>query len=233
MDHTEAIRLQAAVKYVLGEFPEQLRDEYEEHYFDCAACAVDVKAAATLVDGVRETLQQLDREESRRKVAAPARPGWFTWFRPAFALPAFAALLVVVGYQSLVTIPRLKESGLTSLAQVSNTFSLLPANARGAEGVTVDIRRDEGFSLTDIDIPPSPKFDNYVLQLADASGKTLIQAKASRNQAKRSVQFDVPAGQITRPGVYSILVTGDPGAKGQAIPQNEVQRLSFTVAFLP
>jgi hypothetical protein len=66
----------------------------------------------------------------------------------------------------------------------------------------------------------------------DASGKTLFQAKISENQAKRSVQFAVPPGSIPRPGVYSVVVTGDP-AKGQVVPQNEVLRLSFTVAFLP
>src|SRR6266404_2189817 len=38
MDHKEAVRLQAAEKYVLGEFPPNLRDEYEEHFFDCAEC---------------------------------------------------------------------------------------------------------------------------------------------------------------------------------------------------
>jgi hypothetical protein len=233
MDHAEAIRLQAAVKYALGELPEQLRDEYEEHYFDCAACAIDVKAAATFTDSVRETLRELDREESRVRVAARERPGWFAWFRPAFALPAFAVLLVIVGYQSFVTIPRIEESGTRAMAQASNTFSLLRANSRGAEGVTVEIHRGEGISLTDIDIPPSPGFDSYVMQLIAASGKSLFQAKVSHNQAKRSLQFSLPPGSIPGPGVYSVVVTGDPAAKGQVIPQNEVQRLSFTVAFLP
>jgi hypothetical protein len=35
MDHLEAKRIQAAEKYVLGELTPALRDEYEEHYFDC------------------------------------------------------------------------------------------------------------------------------------------------------------------------------------------------------
>jgi hypothetical protein len=119
------------------------------------------------------------------------------------------------------------------MAQVSSTFSLLAANARGAKGVTVEIRRDEGFSLTDIDIPPSPSFDGYVGRLVDASGNTLLQTKISANQAKSSVGFSVPPGSIPRPGVYSVVVTGDPGPKGQVVPQNEILRLAFTVAFLP
>jgi anti-sigma factor RsiW len=53
MDHREAIRLQAAERYVLGELTKDLRDEYEEHYFDCAECAADVKATAAFVDNLK------------------------------------------------------------------------------------------------------------------------------------------------------------------------------------
>ena len=233
MDHSEAIRTQAAVKYVLGELPEQLRDEYEEHYFDCAICAVDVKATAAFLDNARETLRDLDRKEAPSEVAARVRPGRFAWFRPAFAVPVFAVLLLFVGYQNFVTIPQVKNSALKAGVQASNTFSLLRANARGAQGVTVDIRPTEGFALTDIDIPPAPGFDSYVVQLVDASGRPLFQTKISANQAKRSVQLAVPAGTVPGPGVYSAVVTGDPGGRGQVVAQNEVLRLSFTVAFLP
>jgi hypothetical protein len=234
MEHTEATRLQAAEKYILGELPQTLREEYEEHFFDCPICALDIKAAAAFADTARQVLpEQPQSDRFRLKDAAPVLGGWFAWFRPAFVFPAFAVLLLFAGYQSFVTIPRMKDSGPHAMAQVSNTFSLLRANARGAESVTVDIRPVDGISLTDIDIPPSPMFDGYVAQLVDASGKTLFQAKISENQAKRSVQFAVPAGSIPRAGVYSVVVTGDPGAKGLVIPQNEVLRLSFTVAFLP
>jgi len=59
MDHNGAIRLQAAVKYVLGELSQAQRDEYEEHYFDCAECAVDIKALATFADTAREVMPQV------------------------------------------------------------------------------------------------------------------------------------------------------------------------------
>ena len=57
MDHNEALRQQAAEKYVLGELPPTLRDEYEEHYFECEECAEDVRAAAEFVDNVRAVLR--------------------------------------------------------------------------------------------------------------------------------------------------------------------------------
>jgi len=53
MDHDEALQLQAAEKYVLGELPPSQRDEFEEHFFECQECALDVKAVAEFVDNAR------------------------------------------------------------------------------------------------------------------------------------------------------------------------------------
>src|SRR6266571_4938057 len=72
MDHSDAVQLQAAVKYVLGELPQAQRDEYEEHCFDCAECALDLKAAAAFVDTTREVLRQ-EKANQLAKESAPAR----------------------------------------------------------------------------------------------------------------------------------------------------------------
>lgn len=53
MDHDEAIRLQATARYVLGEFPAWLRDEFEEPFADCPECMPDVGAAAVFIDNLR------------------------------------------------------------------------------------------------------------------------------------------------------------------------------------
>ncbi len=58
MDHGEAIRLGSTKKYVLGELPQSLCDEFEEHYFECQECALDLKAAAAFVDNAREVLRE-------------------------------------------------------------------------------------------------------------------------------------------------------------------------------
>ena len=106
MDHNEAIQLQAAVKYVLGELSPVQREEYEEHYFDCAECAVDIKALATFADTTREVLRQ-ERARALAKDLVPVRGGWLRWLQPAL-VPACAALLLIIAYQNTVTIPHAK-----------------------------------------------------------------------------------------------------------------------------
>src|SRR5258708_19683589 len=97
MDHNEATQQQAAIKYVLGELSQVQRDAYEEHYFDCAECAIDIKALATFADTARETLLQERRlQEGRKSVVAdpvPAPAWWFACLTPILALPAFPPLL--------------------------------------------------------------------------------------------------------------------------------------------
>lgn len=63
MDHAGALRLRAAVKYMLGELAQAERDSFEEHYFDCSECALDVQAAAAFADNARNVLS--DDEEQR------------------------------------------------------------------------------------------------------------------------------------------------------------------------
>jgi len=52
----------------LGEFPPDLRDEYEEHFFDCAECAVDVKAVAAFADVSREILRAEPEKLAEKKL---------------------------------------------------------------------------------------------------------------------------------------------------------------------
>ena len=71
MDHNEAIKLRAAERYALGELPEQVRDAYEEHFFDCAECAMDMKAVSAFVDGARDIFAE-DAEGAERDPSTEA-----------------------------------------------------------------------------------------------------------------------------------------------------------------
>lgn len=232
MDHDEALRLQAGVKYVLGELPQALRDEYEEHYFECAECGLEVRAAAVFSDNARNVLCQAEREASL-KAAAPAGGRWLTWLRPALAIPATAILLGVVAYQNLVTLPSLK-SGAAWQAQVFKSFSLVGANVRDLRGeaaVKIQVHPSETFAL-DFDFLPAKQFDHYLCQLQDETGRAVLQASMPADKAKQEVHLLVPHG-VEHAGRYSVVLSGDPGAKGSWRREYEVSRMNFMVEWLP
>ena len=54
MDHEEAVRLVAAVKYVLGVLPQVERYSFVELFFYCGVCALDVRASAAFATLLRE-----------------------------------------------------------------------------------------------------------------------------------------------------------------------------------
>lgn len=95
MDHAEAMGLQAAVKYVLGELHQAERDSFEEHYFDCRECALDVQAAAAFADNARNVFRH-EAQEVALRAAAPAGGRWPLRFKLMAAVPASAVLLIAV-----------------------------------------------------------------------------------------------------------------------------------------
>ena len=44
MSHDEAIQMLATERYLLDEFDLKLREEFEEHVFDCRECTLDLRA---------------------------------------------------------------------------------------------------------------------------------------------------------------------------------------------
>jgi len=95
MEHTEAMRLQAAVKYVLGELPQAEHDSFEEHYFDCGECALDAQAAAAFADNARNVFCHEAQEVALRAAAAAGGTG-LVRFELMAAVPASVVILMVV-----------------------------------------------------------------------------------------------------------------------------------------
>jgi Putative zinc-finger len=229
MDHNEAIQLQAAVKYVLGELSQVQREEYEEHYFDCAECALDLKALATFADTVREVLRH-EKASALAADRAPVRGGWLRWLQPVTAVPVFAALLLIVTYQNTVTIPRAREEAASGAAQlfVSSRAPKMAVTRGGAEA-RLSVRPNESLPLK-FDFTPSQTFDTYVCQLQDEAGRSLLHLRVPGSFTNKELNLIVPAG-IVKPGKYMLMFTGDADAKGQPT-KDEVLRLSFAIEFL-
>ena len=105
MASTDHSRFQfAAERYILGELPEAEKLAFEEHYFECGACAQDVEDLTNLRLAAPVVLPRLDRDSPKSQSAS-----WFgrPWM-PQLTWGALAALMLITGYQNAVEIPRLK-----------------------------------------------------------------------------------------------------------------------------
>ena len=208
MNHDEAIRLKAAEKYLLGELSAELREQYEDHYFGCAECGQDVRAGAAFLDNARDIWSADPIGQASRKPES-SRPGgwWPTLLRPAFAIPALALLLLVVGYQNAVTIPQLKSaSSQSELAQMLPSFSFISGDSRGGAPLSIAVPAGKPFSLF-IDIPPQGSYASYLCEFQTESGTPELSLKVSAEEAKRTVQLLIPAGRLAE-GKHVLVVRG-------------------------
>ena len=204
MDHDEAVRTKVTERYLLNELDPELRDQFEEHLFDCQDCALDVRAAAMFVEQSKAIL-------SERPATVPVRApvpvyktsGWFAWLRPAFAVPVLALLLAVVGYQNFVMVPRLKMA--------ANTPQVLPwasinVSTRGATPTQVSARSGEGFNLL-VSIPPDSRYTSYRFELYNPAGKLEWSRTIPAESADDTRSIYVP-GADREQGTYTLAVFG-------------------------
>ena len=235
MDHAEAVRLNAAESYLSGELPEALRDQFEEHYFDCFECANDLKS----LDTFRTASRMVFEEEVVRRVP-PQRPeaeraGWFGWLRPLVVVPAIAALAAIVAFQNAVTIPALKQRP-PAVAQAYGSSFRVKGTTRGQSVSTVSVHPNEGFAL-DFDFIPAQVFPTYQGLLLDDVDGSVLTFHLPGELANKEVHLAIPAG-LLHAGKYSLILSGVRDAEGRlasgsAPGGNEVQRVAFAVELRP
>jgi hypothetical protein len=233
MDHKDVVRLNTAEKYVLGELSPELRDEFEDHYFDCRECAADVQALTTFMTASRQILaEQPTKAPAQPPSAKEERQGWFRWLRPAISIPAIAALAAALIFQAAVTIPHLKEQiGKQQTAQVYESSYHLQGVTRGDITSKISVKPYESFAL-DFDFTPSQSFPSYTGTLQDAAGQTVLQFNVNAASANKELHLVVPGDRI-RPGTYQLIFTGENGNSNPEQKGTEVTRLTFVVEFQP
>ena len=159
MDHTAVVRQKMTEQYLLDELDSAMRDEFEEHFFDCPECALDVSAGAQFVAQSKVVLAESAQPVPVRSIQQPGsvHRGWLAWLRPTFAAPALALLLAVIGYQNLVTYPRIRSE--LSQPQVLPSASVnFGTWGTGAQPTTVP--EGKGLLLF-VRIPPDSAYARY------------------------------------------------------------------------
>jgi anti-sigma factor RsiW len=208
MTHGEAVKQMAVERYLLGELTADSRDAFEEHAFDCHECALDLRAGAAFVDEAKIQLPGL-ASPSRQAAAAPRaeekKKQWFPWLSPAFAVPAFAALLVLIGYQNMAVIP-----GLRSAAAQPEVlpWSSIHMGTRSAAPIPVAADRKQGVVLL-VDLPQQGGYVSYTFELYDSAGKREWKsAVATPAESSNGTLSLLIPGQALHQGAYTLAISG-------------------------
>lgn len=219
MDHNEAVRQNATERYLLDELDPELRDQFEEHLFSCHECALDVRAGATFVEQAKVILAEPDASSVVKQPATQtAKPNWLAWLRPAFAVPVFALLLAVIGYENLVMVPK-----LTQAANEPRIGPWLSVNVstRGSETKVVKAHPGEGFGVL-LNLPPEDGFASYAVDLYNPAGKLEWSGPIPTAPAEEARQIYIP-GRNRQPGTYTLAVRGiSPAGESKEISRQSI-----------
>ena len=223
MDHSQAVQQMAAERYLLNELTPEARDAFEEHVFDCPECALDLRAAAALVDEAKVQLPPMIAEQGAPPQPTPLsgaikpkakRDRWFSWARPAFAMPAFAAMLLVLGYQNFVTLPALRWE-----ATQPRLLSWVPAHGATRGGVHIPISADHKhgvalpIDLSEETVAPEHEgaaYTSYAFDLLDSQGKLIWSGSVAAPRASETSQhvlLAIPGARLQN-GTYTVAVSG-------------------------
>ncbi len=217
MTHDEAIREMAVERYLLEEMTEETRTAFEEHYFECTLCAEDLAAGRMLLDAGRRVVQE--------PAAAPS-PSWRNRrFGPWVVVPALAAALLVMLYQSTVLLPHLhRQVAQLDSPELLNTLVLANANARG-DGVPAIVAPGAGSIVLAVDIPAREGTAIYLCSLLGPTGAAEWTIPVPTTRVENTVSLRVPVDKV-HAGLNTLVVRAQSAAGG---PETEVARYPFQI----
>src|SRR5260370_23758963 len=219
MEPDVVVRQHMTERYLLDELEPQARDEFEEHFFDCPDCALDVRAGAMFVEQSKIALAEKSESIPTGlpvNAPVPTKAGWVAglgaglrpMWRPAFAVPVMALLLAVIGYQNLVTYPQ-----PTRQLNSPQVLPWAPVNVGtyGSEGPVITAHPGQGFLLF-VRIPPDGSYSHYTAELYNPGGKlewSLTIPVASGEETSAQDQWPVQVtGASREAGSYTLTERG-------------------------
>jgi len=221
MQHQQALATKAAERYLLDEMSEPERLEFEAHYFDCPACAGDVRTGAALARGVKAVCAEDAALRPHTSVVREmTQSGWFSWLSPAALVPSSAAVALgcLAAWQAFVVIPPLRWAGSPqALSPI-----VLRAAARGEEQ-TLAIRRDHAVSLLSLDVNSAGPGVPLTYEVIAPGGATRHRGAAQAPPAGSPLIVVLPNGAIRESGAWVLLLRNQQGA--------EIARYPFSVQF--
>lgn len=197
MNHDEAIRIQGTEQYLLNELSPELREEFEEHFFGCPECAADVRAGSLFLEQAKAVFAAeaiTPRREAAVRVSG--KSGWWAWLRPAFAAPALALLLAIIGYQNWPSHP---SPQVVQAAYVN-------IGSRGGSPPSISVSKGQGFLLR-VNVPPEQSYSSYFADIYGPEGNLRWSVNLPVSAGNDTYLVQVPAGRYND-GVYSVAIRG-------------------------
>jgi len=223
MDHSGAIQI-GAERYLLGQLDSKVRDEYEEHYFNCGECAEDVRLTAAFLDNAQPLLR---RPELKPETAPSMGAGLLAWLwpMPAGAMAAVALLVGVVTYQNVVVLPQYREQ-IAGSQGPQHTPSYFLNVARGDPQEIIASRRNQFIAFT-LSRSSEQSLPYCRVQLKNAAG-AVVQSAVIEREPGGEVQISIPVAAL-KPGVYSLDVT-DMNSEN-AVPSGDTAHYYFNFRY--
>jgi hypothetical protein len=230
MHHEDAIRTQAAERYLLGEMSPEEREVYEDHCFSCEACGNELSITAAFVANARVALASSEPPRAGvRTLGAPTRQrhddGWWGRIlaRSRAIVPALAAAVVVlaavVSYQGLAVIPDLRERLAGSQAAQAVPTVALRSAARGA-GPRLRVSPADTFAVLQADVLPERTVARYTAVLNTADGREQFRTSLEAPAIGMPVTLLIPVRDLS-PGEHTLIFQDDSNG-------GEVGRFPFT-----
>ena len=202
MTHQQALDGLASERYLLDEMTEVERFEFEEHYFDCAECAEDVRLGEMVrLEARRSGPAMAANPQASRAAVVLTSPKW--WRRPMVAAPwaVAATLAMVVGYQSMVTVPGLRGAvGSQSIEPV-----MLRGATRGA-ATTITIAPGQRFVALSADLLTPPQSSSLSYEILDANRSAVASGRSSVPASGAPLMLLVPVDELPRAGHYTLAL---------------------------
>lgn len=209
MDHNEAVQQMATERYLLGDMTPDLREAFEEHFFDCPECAFDLRAGTAFVDEAKLQLPALKPSPAPKPVRqAESRWRWPSLWKPAFAAPAFALLLALIGYQNLATIPTLRSAAAQPRLQ---PWIMLHTETRDGAHIPVEVSRGQDAVLV-IDMPDGAAWTSFAFELNDPAGRPFwrqtLAITPDASGGEMPLSLTIPREGL-HDGTYTLTITGN------------------------
>lgn len=219
MDHQQAIATHAVERYLLDELTGPKRDEFEDHFFECAECADAVRNGSLLAANARAVLEDEAKakaaEDSSRPplpgriVEIPVRPG--VWFQ---RMAGAIAATVVIGTSAALYLqanPDAKRE--TPQVQAANTVNSsvrrwkLDGQRRGNDDAQLTIKLELGkIEVLDLELPEMKPLPAYRVEIHNnQTGSTVL---TDEDAPTHDGTISIPLPPNLSPGNYKVVVVG-------------------------